>query len=144
MSDKAFIDTNVLIYAVDQSPAEIARAARARELLRQNNLCLSTQVLGEFYRAVTHARRASPLTHTEAVSWVQLWKRYEVATVTVAHVDLALEVRQRFQVDYFDALILAAAHLAGCETLYSEDLAAGQDYDGVRVCNPFAPIKPDP
>ena len=54
------------------------------------------------------------------------------------HVDLALELTGRFQLGYFDALILAAARLADCETVYSEDLNDGQDYGGVRVVNPFA------
>ena len=54
-----------------------------------------------------------PLKHVEAVAWVQLWKRHDVRPITVAHVDLALEVAARFRVSYFDALILAAARLAG-------------------------------
>ena len=56
---------------------------------------------------------------------------------TVAHVDLALELSDRFRVSYYDALILAAANLAGCEVVYSEDLNARQTYSGVRVENPF-------
>ncbi len=106
-------------------------------MARQNNVCLSTQVLGEFYRAVTSSRRAVPLNHTEAAAWVQLWKRHDVRPITVTHVDLALEIAVRFQIGYFDALILAAARLADCTTVYSEDLNAGQNYGGVVVVNPF-------
>ena len=105
--------------------------------MRRTDVCLSTQVLGEFYRAVTSPRRAVRLKHEEAVAWVQLWKRHDVRPTTVAHVDLALEIAARFQVSYFDALILAAARLAGCTTVFSEDLQAGQDYGGVRVENPL-------
>jgi predicted nucleic acid-binding protein len=72
------------------------------------------------------------------VAWIQFWKRHEVRPITVAHVDLALEITDRFQVNYFDALIVAAARLAGCHIVYSEDLNAGQDYAGVRVENPFS------
>lgn len=94
-------------------------------------------MLGEFYRAVTGRRRAVPLTHEEALAWVQLWKRHDVRAITVPHVDLALEIAERFRTSYFDALILATARLAGCATVYSEDLGDGQDYGGVRVENPL-------
>ena len=138
MTGKAFLDTNILVYAIESRGPDRAKAAAARELLRGRGVCLSTQVLGEFYRVVTSARRASPLSHEEAVSWVQLWKRHEVRPVDLATVDLALAIALRFQVGYYDAQILAAAQLAGCGTVYSEDLSSGQDYGGVRVLDPFA------
>ena len=137
MSGSFFLDTNILVYAIESGGPEPAKTAAAQTLVRRNNVCLSTQVLGEFYRAVTSRRRAVPLTHEEALAWVQLWKRHDVRPITVPHVDLALELANRFQTSYFDALILAAARLAGCATVYSEDLSAGQDYDGVQVENPL-------
>lgn len=75
--------------------------------------------------------------HDEAVAWIQLWKRQEVSGITTAHVDLALEIRARFQLSYYDALILSAARMPGCLKVYSEDMNDGQDYQGVRVMNPF-------
>jgi predicted nucleic acid-binding protein len=137
MHDRYFLDTNVLVYAIESQGPDPEKSAIALDLARGDAVSLSTQVLGEFYRAVTSTRRASPLTHDEAVAWVQLWKRHDVRSITVPHVDLALELTDRFQVGYYDGLILAAARLAGCAIVYSEDLNSGQDYDGVRVCNPF-------
>lgn len=138
MGGRVFLDTNVLVYAIEsEGPAE-AKAVRARGLLRREDLCLSTQVLGEFYRAVTSRRRAQPLTHGEAVAWIQLWKRHDVRAITTSHVDLALDLAGRHQIGYYDALVVAAAHLSGCAVLFSEDLNAGQEYAGVRVDNPFA------
>lgn len=137
MHDRSFLDTNVLVYAIESQGPDPDKAAVALDLARGDAVCLSTQVLGEFYRAVTSTRRASPLTHDEALAWVQLWKRHDVRSITVPHVDLALELTDRFQVGYYDGLILATARLAGCAILYSEDLNSGQDYDGVQVCNPF-------
>ncbi len=137
MSDRVFLDTNILVYAIEVDGPQPAKAAIALGLARRTDVCLSTQVLGEFYRAVTSPRRASPLTHEQAVSWVQLWKRHEIVGITVAHVDLALQLAARFQIGYFDALILSAARLSGCPVVYSEDLSSGQDYGGVRVQNPF-------
>lgn len=137
MSVSVFLDTNILIYAIESGGPTPEKTVAAQALVRRTEVCLSTQVLGEFYRAVTSPRRAMPLKHVEAVAWVQLWKRHDVRPITVAHVDLALEIAARFQVSYFDALILAAARLAGCTTVFSEDLQAGQDYGGVRVENPL-------
>lgn len=137
MSDRLFLDTNVLVYAVESDGPDPDKSAVALALARRTDVTISTQVLGEFYRAVTSPRRASPMTHDEAVAWIQLWKRHDVRPLTVPHVDLALELAGRFRINYYDSLILAAARLAGCETLCSEDLNAGQDYDGLRVENPF-------
>jgi predicted nucleic acid-binding protein len=137
MPGRVFLDTNVLVYAIERGGPDAPKSATALSLVKRTDVCLSTQVLGEFYRAVTRPRRAVPLTHDEAVAWVQLWKRHEVWDITVPHVDLALEISQRYCVGYFDALIISAARLAGCGVVYSEDLNGGQDYGGVRVENPF-------
>jgi len=139
MRANVFLDTNILVYAIESGGPAPAKTAVAQALVRRSDVCLSTQVLGEFYRAVTNRRRAVPLTHEEAVAWVQLWKRRDVRGITVPHVDLALEIAERFQMGYFDALILASARLAGCATVYSEDLNDNQDYGGVRVVNPLPP-----
>ena len=137
MPGSVFLDTNILVYAIETAGPNAAKSLTALSLAKRTDVCLSAQVLGEFYRAVTHPRRAPPLKHHEAIAWVQLWKRHDVRSVTVQHVDLALELAHRFQLGYFDALILAAARLAACDIVYSEDLNDGQDYGGVRVENPF-------
>lgn len=134
---RVFLDTNIFVYAIETAGLHAAKSSAALALTQRDDVCLSVQVLGEFYRAVTSARRQVPLTHEEATAWVQLWKRHDVRSITVPHVDLALELTERFQLGYFDALILAAARLAGCGTVCSEDLNDGQDYGGVRVVNPF-------
>ena len=137
MPDKRFVDTNILVYAIATVGPEATKGAKARQVLKSEAVCLSTQVLGEFYQAVISPRRQSALTHDEAAAWIQLWKRFEILGITVPHIDLALEVTKRFQVNYYDGLIIATARLAGCHIIYSEDLSDGQDYDGARVQNPF-------
>lgn len=138
MSDRPFLDTNILVYAIEIAGPEPAKAAAAGKLIRSAEPCLSTQVLGEFYSAVTSPRRASPLSHDEGCAWIQFWKRLEVRAITQAEVDLALEIAGRYRIKYYDALILATARLADCALVYSEDLNAGQDYGSVVVRNPFA------
>jgi len=137
MSGRGFLDTNVLVYAIEIAGPDDEKSAVARQLARTADVCISTQVLGEFYSAATSARRLSPLTHDEAVAWVQFWKRLEVQPITESQVDLALEIAGRYRIKYYDALILATARLAGCQVVHSEDFSADQDYGGVRVRNPF-------
>ena len=57
-------------------------------------------------------------------------------------VKLALEYREKFGLSYWDCLILATAKLSGCDLIYSEDMSQEQDYDGMRVLNPFAGLLP--
>ncbi len=78
MNARAFLDTNILIYAIEVGGPDPAKTAAARGLVRRTDMCLSTQVLGEFYRAVTSPRRAVPLSHEDAAAWMQLWKRHDV------------------------------------------------------------------
>src|SRR5690606_15702938 len=137
MPGSVFLDTNVLIYAIEAGGPAPAKFAAAQDLVRRDNVCLSTQVLGEFYRATTSRRRPSPLSHDEAVAWIHLWKRHDVRPIAVPHVDLALEIADRYEIGYCDALIVSAARLADCEVLYSEDLNHEQDYGGIRVVNPY-------
>jgi predicted nucleic acid-binding protein len=137
MPGNVFLDTNILVYAIETDGPNTMKSSTAVNLSKREDVSISAQVLGEFYRAVTSPRREVPLTHNEALVWVQFWKRYDVWPITIPHVDLALEVAKRFQIGYFDALIVAAARLADCGIIYSEDLNDGQDYGGVRVENPF-------
>jgi predicted nucleic acid-binding protein len=137
MSDKVFLDTNILVSAIESAGPEPAKAATALSLARQPDVRISVQVLSEFYRAVTSPCRPSPLTHAEATAWIQLWKRFEVISISVPHIDLALEIVGRFRIGYYDPLILAAARLSGCQRVYSEDSQHGQDFDGPVAMNPL-------
>jgi predicted nucleic acid-binding protein len=77
------------------------------------------------------------MTHDEAVAVLAALSTYPVLPVTRDLVLAAIDLKQRFVISYWDAAILAAAKTLGCQTVYSEDLNHGQDYDGVRVENPL-------
>ena len=133
-----FVDTNVLLYFVSGDPAEAAKQAKAAELLEREDLCLSVQVLQEFYVQATRPARADPLMHEEALGLIASWRRYPILDTTLELMEQALAAKARWAISYWDAAILEAARAMGCPELLSEDLADGQDYGGVRVVNPFA------
>ncbi len=132
-----FVDTNVLLYAVSTADDERAKAEQARGILEAGDLGLSVQVLQEFYVQATRASKAERLTHEQASVLVESFLRFSVQEITVPLMAAALTSTARFQLSYWDAAVLEAARSLGCATLLSEDLSHGQDYDGVRVENPF-------
>ena len=134
-----FVDTNIPLYAVSPYPEDISKRRIARELLARSRgqLALSVQVLGEFYFQVTRPTRSGALTHNEAVAVIGDLKRHNIQPLNVAAFDQAMQYREGFGLSYWDCLILAAAKQCGCDAVYSEDMSAGQDYDGIRVINPF-------
>lgn len=132
-----FVDTNVLLYALTSVSGDRPKQVIAREILRREDLVLSVQVLQEFYVQATRATRTQPLSHDDALALIRLWLRFRVVPNDVAVLQCALEIRQRYQLSYWDAAVVAAASVAGCDALYTEDLNSGQVIEGVRIENPF-------
>ena len=99
---------------------------------------LSVQVLGEFYVQSTRTSRKGFLTHAEAVEFIRLLQRFRIQPLTLSVMNTAFHYYERFSLSYWDSTILAAAWESGCDTVYSEDMSDQQDYDGLRVINPFA------
>ena len=132
-----FVDTNVLLYAVSRRPMEQGKRNQALAVLERTDIALSAQVLGEFYTQATRQSRPGALSHPEAVEFIRHLQRFHIEHMTFEVVRTALTLRERFGVSYWDASILATARVAGCSTVYSEDFSHTQDYDGIRVENPF-------
>ena len=140
-----FVDTNILLYAVSSASEDASKRMLANELLVAGNLALSVQVCQEFYAQSTRTGRAGALTHQEAVAFIDfLLSRFPVQPVTVELMRTAFAIRARFGLNYWDCAILAAARRQGCDAVYSEDLSDTQDYDSLRVINPFAPLPQRP
>jgi predicted nucleic acid-binding protein len=138
MSDRIFLDTNVLVYCLDDSEPE--KQKQAQDLLASPELAgafvVSTQVLQELYVALTRGADPirSPAQAQEAVR--------EAAKLIVVQVDpqLILEAIAKSQqqlISFWDALVVQAAEAAGCSRLISEDLNDGQAIGTVRIDNPF-------
>ena len=131
-------DTNILLYAVSADPSDASKRTRSAELLAdRDNLALSVQVLQEFYHQATRRSRPGRLTHAGAMEFIDRFAEIPVQPVTTAIFHRATELCNRYHISYWDAAILAAAMALGCDAIYSEDMSDQQDYDGIRVINPF-------
>jgi predicted nucleic acid-binding protein len=133
---KAFLDTNVLIYAQDRdSPAKRSRGRALIEALGDAGTgVISTQVMQEFYVAATRKLDIPPLS---AKALLKTFRVFEVVQTSPDLVDDAIDCSILNRLSFWDSLLLTAASAAGCTVLYSEDLNAGQTILGVRVENPF-------
>ena len=133
-----FVDTNVLVYAYDVEAGEKYRLATRllENIWRQKNGCVSVQVLQEFYVNITRKSKQS-LSAENAKRAIHSFSVWKVFRHDVEDVLAAIDVQQRFQISFWDALVVRSAQRLGCKTLWSEDLSDGQDYDGVKVVNPF-------
>ncbi len=148
MTTAAFIDTNVILYSVTTSgePEEIEKKWMARSLIERKNFGLSVQVLQEFWVNAT-GKFKEPLPKDEAEETIGFLEQFPIVHNTPKLFREARRLQSRFQLSFWDANIVAAAQELKVHTLYSEDLNDGQDYDGVRVVNPFKQprtVNPDP
>jgi predicted nucleic acid-binding protein len=138
MSDKFFVDTNILVYAHDRSIA--VKHERARSLMERlwnsGGGVLSTQVLQELCVSLRR-KTARPLSFEETRALLQDYLSWEIVINTAESVIEALAIEHRYRISFWDALILQAAGTSGATVVYSEDLADGQSYGPLRVINPL-------
>ncbi len=144
-ADRSFVDTNVFVYAADESPEERDKHKIASALLSADPdaLVISTQVLQEFYVTVTRKLR-TPLPAQRAASAVRAMAKLDVVQVDVPLVLAAIDTSPTTTISLWDALVLEAARQAGCRRILTEDLSHGQVIRNVAVENPFQPDLPVP
>lgn len=140
MSDKTFVDTNVLIYAHDMDAKAKHEAAKQvlQELWSERAGVLSMQVLQEFYVNVTR-KISRPLSKESARLVVSTYTAWCVDT-THAEISSAFRIEDEAHIGFWDALIMASAIKSGATRLLSEDLNSGQTIAAVKIENPFARI----
>lgn len=130
MVTRAFLDTNVLLYAIGNDDQ-----ARRSEALFPMAHAISAQVLNEF---VNVARRKHALPWHSIEGWLQGFReRFDVEPITVETQARAVAIARRHQIHIYDATIVAAAEQAGCSVLYSEDMQHGAAIAGVEIRNPY-------
>jgi len=136
MTAPVFVDTNVLIYALDAIDAKKQQAASAwrKSLWESQRGRLSFQVLQEFYAQVTRKWPAFREAARAEVRDLLVWKPISINANILR---LSWELQDRFGLSFWDAMIVAAAKSIGCKHLLTEDLQSGQNLDGLLVINPF-------
>ncbi|MES1196003.1 MAG: PIN domain-containing protein [Steroidobacter sp.] len=133
MSADAFFDTSILLYLLSK---DADKADRAETLLAARGV-ISVQVLNEFTAVATRKLKMPMSEVKEILETIRTMCRVE--PVAVETHDRGIAIMERYGFSLYDSLLIAAALLAGCKTLYSEDLQHGQMIDRqLRVVNPFA------
>ncbi|MDL2717644.1 MAG: PIN domain-containing protein [Acidobacteriota bacterium] len=136
---REFVDTNVLVYAYDKSAG--LKAERARDLVaglwRSGEGCISLQVLQELFVTITR-KVAKPMPAAGAAALIEDLSQWTLHEPVRADVLAAIDLHRRKRISFWDALILQSAHQLRCQTIWSEDLNAGQAFGAIRVRNPFA------
>ena len=138
MSDRVFVDSNILIYAHDLDAGMKREVASSllRDLWDQQTGVISTQVLQEFYVNVTRKIR-EPIAPSTARGILSAYSAWQVEIIQPADILQASEVQERHHLSFWDAMIVVAAKKGGAEVLVTEDLNPGQTIESVRVSNPF-------
>ena len=137
MTGPIFVDTNVFIYAVDLADPRKQQVAQSwlSGLWTTRRGRLSLQVIHEFYAKVCQKSLSSRDPARAAAKELFAWRPIAMDTVLVEN---AWKFQDRYQLSFWDALIVAAAKSAACSFLLTEDLQSGQDFDGLIVVNPFS------
>ena len=140
MKDKSFLDTNILVYAIDSDSAGQQKRRKARELVHEHIVnrsgVISVQVMQEFF--VTATRKiANKLSVDESLEFLSYISVLEIVYPDEHLVFSAARELKHVQISFWDAMIVNSARISGCSTLLSEDLQGGSEIDGVKIINPF-------
>lgn len=136
MNARSFFDTNVLVYTDDKAaPTKQRRAlGLVAEHRRDGSGVVSLQVLQEYFVTVT---RKLHVDARIARRKVELLAEFDVAAPEVTDILAAIDLHRLHGFSFWDALVLRTAKQAGCRVLYSEDLQAAREIEGLRIENPF-------
>lgn len=139
MSAAVLVDTNVLVYATDDAdPVRHATALGILAFLGVDRTVVSAQVLAEYASVLTHPRKRARPAILVAQDVARLAATCRVLPLDAEVVIGALKARERWQLEYYDAQIWAAAAIYGIGTVLSEDFAPCT-LGGVRFMDPFVP-----
>ena len=131
-----FIDTNVLVYVADDADAAKQSVSReiVREALTTNGCLISAQVLNEFTSVLFKKLKK---TAQEVDGFLEVIERISTVAVKPEWTRMAIGLMGRYDIQFFDSLLLVAAQENGCDEILTEDLNDGQMYGSVKAVNPF-------
>jgi predicted nucleic acid-binding protein len=133
---KIFIDTNILVYTLDQKNIKKRDMARkiVKKVVESNQPVISTQVIKEFYVVASNKLKADPIV---VKNIIHNFHNMEIVNNDLDLIEQAIDISILSQLSFWDSLIIAAAEKANCEYVLSEDLNSGQNYRGIKLLNPF-------
>lgn len=139
MTGKFFIDTNILIYSIDNHYPKKKRICREliAKVFEDNSGVISTQVLQEFYYTAVHKLKSDPKT---IKALLKSFEDFEIVQINTTLIYNAIDCSIANKISFWDALIISAAESANCNKLFSEDLNSGQIINGVEILNPFSDL----
>jgi len=139
MTDKVFLDTNILVYAhdLDAGSKHDQAAEIVTQLWESRNGVLSTQILHELYVTLTR-KVSSPLSRLEARKLLQKYSIWQVVLNDPTMITQASEIEESYSISFWDALIVSAAYSQNVPTILTEDLNHSQIIEGIFIKNPFA------
>jgi predicted nucleic acid-binding protein len=134
---KIFIDTNLIVYANDNRDTQKQRKAieLIEKLMNDGLGVISSQVLQEYANTALIKLNQQ---HTIVLRQLMLLESFEVVLLKPALIRRAIEIRSAYAISFWDSCIISAAESAGCDSIYSEDLNAGQYYSGIKLSNPLS------
>jgi predicted nucleic acid-binding protein len=136
VAERVFFDTNVLVYAQagdDPQKRKVARKLLVAHLKDQTAV-FSTQVLQEYFVSATRIGLPAEIAQQHVTAYAQA----NVVQVSIELILAAIELHRLHRLSFWDALIVRSARAAGCSVLFSEDMKHAENYDGVRIVNPFS------
>jgi predicted nucleic acid-binding protein len=130
MSDRTFVDTNILVYAHDLDAGKKHEVAKAKvtELWESQSGVISTQVLQELYVTLTR-KIPSPLNRAQV--------RRILSNYLASVILQASEIEEAYSISFWDAMVVAAASMKNAAIILTEDLNEGQQLEGITIVNPF-------
>ena len=134
---KAFLDTNILVYAVDRSDG--AKNAKAVSILQtalrqRNSYAISVQCLTEFANV---AMRKIGMAPDAVLDFIRMFRNVTTVVPECELVVRGVEIKALYGIQFYDAMVVAAAERAKAREIWTEDLNAGQRYCGMLAVNPF-------
>lgn len=136
MSDRVFLDTNILIYFYSED--ELEKRKKVKQLLKANKVVISTQIMNEFSNVMLRKYKKDSQTLEEIIEAFK--RQFAVINLTTDLTLKALKIHRRYRYSFWDSLVLSAALHSGCPILYTEDLSHNQEIENrLKIKNPFNP-----
>jgi predicted nucleic acid-binding protein len=133
---RTFLDTNILIYQLDNRNTDKQRICReiVKMLVLNQEAVISTQILHEFYVACTNKLKLDPILIKGIMHALE---NMEVVTIQTSLINEAIDTSIQYQLSFWDALVIVSAESAKCAFLLTEDMNQGQVVRNVKIVNPF-------